>query len=85
MVLDDLGRILRGWGYRRRLRRVAPRAVARQAGRRLNRLFLLERRQALAPRGAAMLRGWKRIHIPFSIVLCVTTVIHVVTALEFAT
>lgn len=82
LLADDLRR---GWAlrrYRRALRQLAPRPIARQIARRIDRVVFYERRKELAPRGKALLRSWKKVHIPFSLVLLVTMLIHIVIALE---
>lgn len=84
LLADDLGRRWRVRRCRAELAGVAPRAVARDAARRLGRVFLLERRRAIAPRGQLLLRGWKRIHVPFTLVLFVTMAAHIALAVEFA-
>ena len=81
VVLDDLRRM---WSRRRdraALRRVAPRKVARAIARRIDRVVFYERRNELAPRSKALLKAWKRVHIPFSLVLLVTMVVHIVIEL----
>jgi hypothetical protein len=50
--------------------------------RRNDRVMLFERRKELAPRGKALLRSWKRVHIPFSVVLLATMLAHIVIALR---
>jgi hypothetical protein len=81
-LVDELRRGWRMRTTRRALRRLAPRPVARQLAARIDRIVFLERRKELAPRGKALLRAWKRVHIPFSLVLLVTMVIHIVVALK---
>lgn len=44
--------------------------------------LIFERRKELAPRGKALLRSWKRVHIPFSVVLLVTMLAHIAIALH---
>jgi hypothetical protein len=41
-----------------------------------------ERRKELAPRSKAILKSWKRVHIPFSVLLLVTMLIHIAIALN---
>jgi hypothetical protein len=86
LVLWAIGdEVRRGWAMRARrraLRRFAPPAIARQVARRLDRIVLLERRKELAPRGKTLFRAWKRVHIPFSLVLLVTMTLHIVVALH---
>ncbi len=84
VLLDD---VRRGWAHRRlrrALRRIASRPVARTLARAVDRVVFYERRKVLAPRGKALLRSWKRVHIPFSVVLLVTMVAHIVIALGVA-
>jgi len=78
VLLDDVRRILSRRRDRRALRRLAPRRVAHAITRKLDRIIFFERRAQLAPRSAALLKAWKRIHIPFSLVLLVTMVAHIV-------
>jgi hypothetical protein len=48
----------------------------------MDRVIFYERRKEIAPRSKALLKAWKRIHIPFSLVLLVTMVAHILIALE---
>jgi hypothetical protein len=71
---------------RRALPRLVPRKIARRIARRIDRridrIVALERRKELAPHGEALLRSWKRVHVPFSIVLLVTMLVHIALALH---
>ena len=82
VMADDVRRIWSRRGDRRALARMAPRPVARQLARRIDRVVFFERRKELAPRGKALLRSWKRVHIPFSIVLFGTMLAHIAIALR---
>jgi Fe-S-cluster-containing hydrogenase component 2 len=82
VLLDDLRRMWSRRRDRRALRRVAPRRLARAISRRIDRVVFYERRNELAPRSKALLKAWKRIHIPFSMVLLVTMLVHIAIALE---
>jgi hypothetical protein len=81
-LADDVRRMWSRGRDRRALARLAPRALARQVARRIDRVVFLERRRELAPRGKALLRSWKRVHIPFSLVLLVTMIAHIAIALR---
>ncbi|HTR55827.1 MAG TPA: 4Fe-4S dicluster domain-containing protein [Kofleriaceae bacterium] len=81
VMFDDLRHYVRRWSYRRRLRKLAPRRIARQIARRIDRVVFFERRRDLAPRAKALLRSWKKVHVPFSVVLLVTMTAHIVIAL----
>jgi hypothetical protein len=82
VLADDLRRIWTRGRDRRALARLAPRKIARQIARRIDRVVVFERRKELAPRGKALLRAWKRVHVPFSIVLLVTMLAHIAIALH---
>ena len=84
VLIDDVRHVWLRWSYRRRLRTVAPRHVARQIARRVDRVVFLERRNELAPRSKALLKSWKKVHIPFSVVLLVTMLLHIALALHLA-
>jgi hypothetical protein len=78
MLADDLRRRWTRRRDRRALARLAPRKIAR----RIDLVVVLERRKELAPRGKALLRSWKRVHVPFSIVLLATMLVHIALALH---
>ncbi len=82
VVTDDLRRMWARRRDRRALRQLAPRTVARKIASRIDRVVFYERRKELAPRSKALLRSWKRIHIPFSMVLLVTMLLHIAVALH---
>jgi hypothetical protein len=81
VVVDDLRRMWSRRRDRRALRRLAPRRIARAIAGHVDRVVFYERRKELAPRGKALLKAWKRVHIPFSVVLLVTMVVHIAIAL----
>ena len=82
IMFDDLRQMWVLGRYRRQLRKVTTRRVARRMSRHMNRIIFFERRKELAPRTQALLRSWKKIHIPFSVVLLVTMLIHIAIALR---
>jgi Fe-S-cluster-containing hydrogenase component 2 len=81
-LADDLRRRWTRRRDRRALARLAPRKIARRIARRIDLVVVLERRKELAPRGKALLRSWKRVHVPFSIVLLATMLVHIALALH---
>ena len=81
VLLDDLRRYWARRRLRRALRGAAPRAVIRRLVRAVDRVVFYERRKVLAPRSKALLKAWKRVHIPFSMVLLVTMLVHIGIAL----
>jgi len=81
VMLDDLRRSWTRRRDRRALRKLAPRKIAKQIARRIDRVVFFERRKELAPRSKAILKSWKRVHIPFSLVMLVTMLLHIAIAL----
>ncbi|MEZ4402560.1 MAG: 4Fe-4S dicluster domain-containing protein [Kofleriaceae bacterium] len=81
VFVDDLRRYGARWKLRRALRADAPRAVVRRLVKAVDRVVFYERRKVLAPRSKALLKAWKRVHIPFSMVMLVTMVAHIAIAL----
>ncbi len=77
VLVDDLRRMWTRRRDRRALKRLAPAWVARAIAKRIDRVVFFERRKELAPRSKAILKSWKRVHIPFSIVLLVTMLLHI--------
>ncbi|MBK9037292.1 MAG: 4Fe-4S binding protein [Myxococcales bacterium] len=84
VLWDDLRRMLARRRLRRQLRGHAPGRVARRLVRAVDRVVFYERRKVLAPRSKALLKAWKRVHIPFSMVLLVTMLVHIAIALRIA-
>jgi hypothetical protein len=81
VIADDLRRMRSRRRDRKALSQLAPRPIARQIAAHVDRVVFYERRRELAPRGKALLKAWKRVHIPFSIVLLVTMLLHIAVAL----
>lgn len=81
VIADDIRRWWQRRGHRRSLARLGAKSIARRVVRHMDRVIFYERRKELAPRSKALLKAWKRIHIPFSLVLLVTMVAHILIAL----
>jgi Fe-S-cluster-containing hydrogenase component 2 len=85
IALDDLRRPLARLGRRSRLRRVvAPAPVQRALARQVARVIAAERRAGLAARCAPFLRVWLRIHVLFTAVAVVVSLVHVTWAIRFS-
>jgi hypothetical protein len=82
VIADDVRRWWSRGVHRRALRKLGAGPIARRMVRHMDRVIFFERRKEIAPRSKALLKAWKRIHIPFSLVLLVTMVAHIVIALE---
>ncbi|HJZ86901.1 MAG TPA: 4Fe-4S dicluster domain-containing protein [Polyangia bacterium] len=85
VLADDLGRPLRGLI---RLLRVHGRApswkIAREIAGRAASLRLLERRRVVMSRTTELLSAWKKVHVPFTIVMGILVTIHVVLAFKYS-
>lgn len=61
-----------------RLRRVgAPRDLARDAHHIASRMRYLERRRVIAPKAQQFLNSWKKVHVPFTILLTGFSAVHI--------
>ena len=78
LIKDDLGRPAR-WMKRRGLIKATkiPGRLAREISSRTGRLILVERRRVFATQAHLILHSWKKIHVPFSIIMTLLTLHHV--------
>ena len=78
ILMEDLRRPGR-WMRRRGVFRGAnvPRRVARELSQRTGRLMLIERRRVLVPRAQMLLHSWKKVHVPFSLIMAGIAVVHI--------
>jgi len=78
LVTEDLGRPGRWWRRRKKLARLgligAPR---RDLVRRTSRMILIHRSRVMAPKAQLLLHSWKKVHVPFTVILTAFTVVHV--------
>lgn len=74
---EDLKRPSRKFFRKIALREQAPRRVAKELGARTARLILIERRQVLLPRAQLVLHSWKKVHVPFTVILTVLSAVHI--------
>jgi Fe-S-cluster-containing hydrogenase component 2 len=75
---EDLRRPGRWWARRKRLGRVGMRgAPRRDLVRRASRAMRIHRSRVLAPKAQLLLHSWKKVHVPFTVILTAFTVVHV--------
>jgi hypothetical protein len=74
-VTDTVENYLR----RRRLKQlgVTDRKTRRDLARRTDRMIVIARRQVVAPKAQLLLNSWKKVHVPFTIMLTAFSVIHI--------
>ena len=85
IMMEDLRRPGR-WLKRRRVFRRAdvPRKVGRELAQRVGRMLLIERRRVLVPRAQLLLHSWKKVHVPFSVIMAGIAVVHIWLAFQFS-
>jgi Fe-S-cluster-containing hydrogenase component 2 len=85
LLKQDLGRIpllnwdIRNVARRRRLKQlgVEDRRVRRDLARRAARMIIIARRQVVAPKAQLLLNSWKKVHVPFTILLTGFSAVHI--------
>jgi Fe-S-cluster-containing hydrogenase component 2 len=85
IMLQDMARPFR-WMSRRALfsRANLPRKVAREMAQRTGRLLLFERRRVLVPRAQLLLHTWKKVHVPFSVIMAAISAVHIWLAFQYS-
>lgn len=78
IMLEDIRRPFR-WLSRRGMFRKhgVPRRQAREMRQRVGRMLLIHRRQVLAPRAQLLLHSWKKVHVPFTIIMVGIASVHI--------
>jgi Fe-S-cluster-containing hydrogenase component 2 len=81
LLWQDFSRIPLLTGVRRRHRLkllgVDNRRVRRELSRRTTRLIMIGRRQVVAPKAQLLLNSWKKVHVPFTILLTAFSAVHI--------
>jgi Fe-S-cluster-containing hydrogenase component 2 len=78
ILAEDLRRYGRWWSRRARLGRVGLKGKARRdLVRRTSRAMRIHRSRVLAPKAQLLLHSWKKVHVPFTVILTAFTVVHV--------
>jgi hypothetical protein len=85
ILIQDMGRPFR-WLHRRSVFRRAnvPRKAAREIAYRTGRLMLFERRRVLVPRAQLLLHTWKKVHVPFSMIMAGISAVHIWLAFQYS-
>jgi len=85
IMFEDLRRPLR-WFRRRVAFRAAPvpRPIARELRQRTGRMIIVDRRRVLGTRAQLVLHSWKKVHVPFTIVMTLISVVHIWLAFQYS-
>jgi Fe-S-cluster-containing hydrogenase component 2 len=82
LVAEDLRRPFRNAARRRQFVRVGKQVgmdkrIAREAARRTASMVLIDRGQVVAPKTQLLLHAWKKVHVPFTVLLTVIAAAHI--------
>jgi Fe-S-cluster-containing hydrogenase component 2 len=78
LIFQDVGKIPRTLARRRRLAQLGvPRKLRNDLARRAARMIVIARRQVVAPKAQLLLHSWKKVHVPFTVILTVFAVAHI--------
>lgn len=84
IMLEDLKRPFRWWRRRGRLKKSgAVRSLRKELARRTGRQLIIQRRRVLAPRAELLLNSWKKVHVPFTVVLVLIGALHIWSAWKY--
>jgi len=85
VLADEIGRPLRAISRRLRVgQRSMTRGDASQIARRGAAIRLLERRRVLTSRAKDLLSAWKKVHVPFTIIMAILVTVHVILAFKYS-
>lgn len=78
LLFQDIGRIPRTWARRSRLAQLGvDRPTRKDLARRAARMIVIARRQVVAPKAQLLLHSWKKVHVPFTIILTGFSTAHI--------
>lgn len=84
IMMEDLRRPIRWFSRRHRLRKTAaPKPVVRELIRRTGRMILIDRRGVLVPRAQLLLHSWKKVHVPFTVLMTGLSAYHIWDTFEY--
>ncbi|MEM9493881.1 MAG: hypothetical protein AAGC55_32335, partial [Myxococcota bacterium] len=75
---EDLRRPFRRLRRRSIFRRTGvPKGVARELSRRTGRMLIIDRRRVIVPSAQLLLHSWKKVHVPFTLIMVVLSIVHI--------
>jgi hypothetical protein len=78
LIFQDIGRIPRTMARKGRLAQLqVDRATRNDLARRAARMIVIARRQVVAPKAQLLLHSWKKVHVPFTILLTAFAAAHI--------
>jgi hypothetical protein len=78
LIFQDIGRIPSTIARRGRLKQLGvDRSTRRDLARRAARMIVIARRQVVAPKAQMLLHSWKKVHVPFTVILAGFAAVHI--------
>jgi hypothetical protein len=78
LIFQDIGRIPATIARRSRLKQLGvDRRARRDLARRAARMIVIARRQVVAPKAQLLLHSWKKVHVPFTVILTGFSAVHI--------
>jgi len=78
LIFQDLGRLPHTIARRGRLAQLGvDRATRNDLARRAARMIAIARRQVVAPKAQLLLHSWKKVHVPFTVILTGFAAVHI--------
>ena len=78
LLFEDLRRPVRRWRRRARLTRLGVTGrMRRDLVQRTGKMMLIQRSAVIAPKAALLLHSWKKVHVPFTILLAASGAAHI--------
>ncbi len=78
LIFQDIGRIPKTYARRGRLKQLGVDRVTRKdLARRAARMIVIARRQVVAPKAQLLLHSWKKVHVPFTVLLTGFSIAHI--------
>ena len=78
LIVQDLGRIPSTMARRGRLAQLGVNRITRHdLARRAARMIAIARRQVVAPKAQLLLHSWKKVHVPFTVILAGFAAVHI--------
>jgi hypothetical protein len=78
LIFQDVGRIPATMARRGRLKQLGvDRRTRRDLARRAARMIVIARRQVVAPKAQLLLHSWKKVHVPFTVILTGFAAVHI--------
>ena len=85
ILMEDLRRPFR-WMSRRSIfkRTGVPKRVARELSNRVGRMMIIDRRRVIVPRAQLLLHSWKKVHVPFTLIMVMISIVHIWVAFKYS-